>query len=161
MPSYGYTNIGTVGNSVNLIASDFEDVRWKPGGITIDWTKVTAVSVDTVLTGGTTILAGQKYIPVGTVMVKVTATGLYGPADTSASDGRQTLDATSRGKAFLLNEDVSQNSPLGLVQGNASDHPGVFDTGTIWKALLKVGDTNQPTLNNFLLAFPGIAFAEM
>lgn len=161
MPDYGQQTLGIVGSSLQLIASGLSNVRWKVGGITIDWATVTAVGVDTVIGNGTTVKAGQKYIPMGTVLAKITASGKYGPADTSVSDGRQTVGSAQRSNAFLLNEDLVQNPPLGLIQGNASDHPGVFDGGTIWRARLLVGGTNQITMANFLLAFPAIDFADM
>lgn len=41
----------------------------------------------------------QGYIPSGTVVCKITASGLYGPYDSTASDGRQTPAA---GGTYLL-----------------------------------------------------------
>lgn len=162
MSDYGYQpNIGQVGVSLQLIASDMHNVRWKVGGVTIDWDTITAVVADTLLPGGTTIKAGQKYIPLGTILAVETSggnAGKYGPHLTTATDGRQTL---TRSKCFLLNEDISENTPFGLLQGNASDHPGVFDGGTIWRSRLLVGGTGQATLANFLAAFPAIDFADM
>jgi hypothetical protein len=89
-------------------------------------------------TGGTspTVTPGTSTAGAGT--------GLYGPIDTSASDGRQTL---TRGECFILNETVVQ-SELG------SDHPPVFDGGAVWTDRLLVGGTNQPTLANLLTAMP-------
>jgi len=40
------------------------------------------------------------YIPSGTAIAKVTATGLWGPADSTASDGRQTWADDSVGLLF-------------------------------------------------------------
>jgi len=132
------------------------------GGVTIDWATVPAVTgSDVTLLKGTVIKVGEKYIPMGTIIAKITASGKYGPAATNAADGRQTLN---RSECFLLNEDVSENAPAStgaIVQGAASDHPAAFDGGTIWKSLLKVGGTNEVTLANFLVAFPTIDFASM
>ena len=71
-------------------------------------------------------------------------TGLYGPSDTSATDGRQTL---TRGECFILNQTVLY-SELG------SDHPPVFDGGAVWADRLLVNGANQPTLTNLLAAMP-------
>ena len=169
MSDYGQqTHIVTIGNSLSIIATGFADVIWKLGAITIDWASVPAVSgADVVLPGGSTVPIGQKYIPAGTVLVQETSganTGKYGPynSNVGTTDGRQTLDATRRGQCFILPEDLTQN-PIGgaLVAGNASDHPGVIEAGTVWKSRLQIGGSEQPTLANFLLAFPGIRFATM
>ena len=166
MADYGQQTLQTVGNALQVIASDFEKVNWKAGGITIDWAKVAAVSgSDVTLPNGTVIPIGQKYIDMGTVLVKITSggtTGYYGPADTTATDGRQTVDATRRGEVYINNEVIAQN-PLGgaLVQTASSDHPGVFDGGPVWRSRLHIGGTNEPTLANFLAAFPLISFVSM
>lgn len=158
MPDYGYYSIGAVGNSVQVIASDFANVRWKVGGVTIDWDTVTAVADDVTLPNGTVIKKGEKYIPAGTVLAKITASGKYGPADTTETDGRQAL---ARGACYLLNEDVAQNPILSLVATGSSDHPGVFDGGTVWNDRLHVGGTNEPTLANLLAAMPLLEVIEM
>src|SRR4051812_41937316 len=134
--TYGRQELGTVGRSIQVIASDFFDASWKPFGITVDWDTVDALTDDVTLLGGTTILKGQKYIPLGTVMVEMDS-GYYGPFDDGANDGRDTL---ARGKAYILNEDVTENvAGFGIVQGNASKHPGVFDGGLVFKGRLQVG----------------------
>jgi hypothetical protein len=162
MPSYGPQTLQTVGNARQLIASGLENVRWKVGGITMDWATVPAVTgSDVVLLNGTVIKVGEKYLPMGTIVSKITVSGKYGPARTNAADGREVL---TRSECFLLNEDISENAPAStgaIVQGMPSDHPPVFDGGTIWKSLLKVGGTNEVTLANFLIAFPAIDFASM
>lgn len=156
MSDYGRSVIGVVGRSVQLIASDFQDVIWKAGGITIDWDLYTALVAPVTLTGGTTIAAGEKYIPIGSVVLE-NDDGYYGPYDAAAEDGR---DALARGKCYLVNEDWTENTPLGLVQGAASDHPGVFNAGTVYKARLKVGGAGQPSWEMFEAAFPMINYVE-
>lgn len=49
-----------------------------PDGVTLDQASCVA-------------LFPTGFVPSGTVLNKITATGLYGPVDTGASDGRQTL----------------------------------------------------------------------
>lgn len=91
------------------------------------------------LTGGTapsvTVTAGG---------ISGTSAGKYGPADTSASDGRQTL---AEGSTFIVNSTVIQSN-LG------SDHPAVFDGGKIFPDRLIVGGANQPTLASVKSALP-------
>jgi hypothetical protein len=71
-------------------------------------------------------------------------TGLFGPIDTSATDGRQALE---RGNCYIQNETV-------LMSELGSDHIPVFEGGLVWAARLLVGEANQPTLANLLTALP-------
>lgn len=160
MSTYGRQDLQTVGTSIHLIASDYHDVVWKPGGITIDWTTVTAVAgADVVLVGGTTIKIGEKYLAMGEILAKITASGKYGLHRTNAVDGRQTL---VRGECYLLDEDWAQNATGGaLVNPTATDHPPVFDTGTVWRARLQVGGANQATFTQFAAAFPNVRVISM
>lgn len=257
MPSFGRQVLTTTGISVMVLAS-LEDADWKPGGITIDWTTITAVSADTVLADGTTIPNGQKGIEFGTILCDIgiaetetltitatsgtytfggngntsaavafnaisallqtairslggvyanalvtgaaagpytitfergqgnvtnltttsvdlaggtatittgtagSGTGLFGPYDSGASDGRQTL---ARGHCFILNETVLQTGAQGIV-GAATDNPAVFAGGLVWKARLKIGSVNpsylgsgsQPTVSAFETAFPAVLY---
>lgn len=75
-----------------------------------------------------------------------TGNGKYGPIDTTATDGRQTM---TRGEAYILNETVVK-SDIG------SDNPAVFEGGLTWQDRLLVGVLNGPTIANFLTAFPAI-----
>lgn len=71
-------------------------------------------------------------------------TGLWGPVDTTASDGRQTM---TRGETYILNETVVKSEP-------GSDHPAVLEGGLVFVDRLLVGGTGQPTLTNLLTALP-------
>lgn len=263
MPTYGRQALAATGSPVMALAA-LDRVDWKPGGITIDWSTVTAVSVDTTLADGAVIPAGQKGIEFGTILCDMgisevqtvtvngtptggtytlvgngntsvaiaynaaaavvqaairalggayaavnvtgaaggpytltyerglgdvaqltlgtnsltggtsptvafatstagTGSGLFGPYDSGASDGRQTL---ARGHCFILNESILQTGAAGLA-GVASDHPAVFAGGLAWKARLKIGGVNptylgggnQPTVSAFETAFPAIQYA--
>lgn len=94
------------------------------------------------LTGATSVTVTTSTPGVGS--------GLFGPADTSASDGRQTL---ARGESYFLNETVVY-SELG------SDHPPLYEAGTVYLARLITNEnnpgTNAPTEANVLTAFPGL-----
>ena len=263
MPSYGRQVLNSTGNPVMALA-DLSDADFKPGGITIDWSTITAVSADTTLADGTTIPNGQKGIEFGTILCDIgiaevqtvtvtgtptggtftlsgngattvpiaynasaatvqaavrtlggnyaavnvtgsaggpftltyerglgdvaqltlgtnsltggtspnisfatstagTGSGLFGPYDSAASDGRQTL---ARGHCFILNETVLQTGAAGIT-GVASDHPAVFAGGLVWKARLKIGGVNpsylgsgtQPSVSAFETAFPDVQYA--
>lgn len=109
---------------------------------------VAAPTVTSSLTGSAT---QSVTIATGTAGV---GTNLYGPYDSTASDGRQTL---TRGRCFVLNKSVVYSDPR-------SDHPAAFDAGLVYKARLRTNE-NDPGLNlatfaNFLTAFPAIRFHE-
>lgn len=149
MSSFGTATLQNLGRRLQVSADGVP--RWKAGGMTVDWALITAVSVDTTLTDDTIVKAGDKYIRYGTTLTQVTAGGKYGPSDTSVSDGRQLVDATVRGKAFMLNETVVMSEP-------GSDHPAVFDGGRVFKGRLVYGGANQPTEANLETMFPDITF---
>lgn len=86
-------------------------------------------------------------------------TGLFGPYDSAAADGRQTL---ARGDCWILNRTVVQVNPLGVNVHNP-DNPAVFDGGPVWKArvLMTTGAASLaagPTVTNFEAAFPRIQY---
>lgn len=160
MSSFGLQTLQTVGNAIQLIASDLSNVRWKVAGITFDWSTVAAVSgADVTLTNGTVVKIGQKYIPMGEIVAKITANGQYAVHRTTNTDGSQTL---ARSYCFLVNEDVVETAVGGAwTTGAPSAHPPVFDGGTIWRARLKIGGSGQATLAQFVAAFPLIDFADV
>lgn len=109
------------------------------------------------LTGG----AGTAVITTGTAGV---SSGTYGPYSSTATDGRQTL---ARGYCWILNESITELGPLGQ-NTFASQHPGVFDGGRVWRARLKIGSDNptsigglQPTPAAFETAFPRVQFVDL
>lgn len=77
------------------------------------------------------------------------AAGKFGPAETGASDGRQTL---TRGGVFLLNETVKESDLH-------SDHPPVLEGGKVWKARIVQGGTT-PTIANLETAMPRLKYAD-
>lgn len=122
--------------------------EWKHIGITLDWSTVDAVSEETTLDDGTVVANGDKYLPAGTILDVITASGAYGPADTAADDGRQTL---ARGETYILNQSVVLSS-LG------SDHPPVLEGGLVFADRLQDGETvagaTQPAITAVLTAMP-------
>lgn len=273
---YGRVSLGNTGYPILCLASDPSEADWKVGGITIDWSTVTAVSADTTLPDGNLVKNGQKYLRYGQVLTRAstaevqtatwtggpttggailrlpasgndaaqdttsisatatavqfedaiqalsrigiggvsvartgsgtagdpyvytmtfnrelgdvpqfanvsntfsggttpsstlatttagTGTGMFGPYDPNATDGRQTL---TRGDCFILNETVIQNVPIGWGSPNTDQPPGgVFDGGIVWKERLIVTSegtgtlADGPTFTNFEAAFPRIGY---
>lgn len=118
---------------------------------------VTVTSSGASLTGGTSPAAT-------TVASSTTGTGgEFGPYDTTATDGRQTL---TRGDCYILDE-TWLDTPVSAFPNQGTAHPAVFDGGYVDKVKL-VLSTGQganslpsgypagPTLSNFLAAFPAI-----
>lgn len=257
--TYGRRTLGSTGIAIQVTADGSPE--WKAGGVTIDWSTVTAEASDRTLADGTVIKAGAKGLEFGTVLTEIavaevqtltidatggtytltgngnttaaiaeaataavvqtairglggsyseavvtgsnggpytitfpvgtgnvaalttdassltggagtavittgtagTATGKYGPYSSAATDGRQNL---ARGRAFILNETLTQLGPLGL-NTQATDHPGVIEGGRVWRARLKVGGVNptsiggnQPSAADFEAAFPRIQYVD-
>lgn len=160
MPSYGRTTTNPGGIPVMVLAN-LDHADWKPGGITLDWSTVTAAASDTTLSDGTIIPSGQKGLQFGTILTKITSGGKFGPYNSGVSDGRQTL---TRGACYILNETILQYpAGLGMPGQGATDHPAVFDGGLVWKARLGIdpsGTTTKPSTASFETAFPRISYAQ-
>src|SRR5262245_21626685 len=157
MTTYGRNVIAETGIPVRVSADG--QPEYKPGGVTIDWTTVTAATSDTELADGTVIPSGQRGLRYGQVLCEITSggsDGMFGPYDSGASDGRQTL---TRGSCYILDETVLERGQLGLTT-TATSHPAVLEGGLVWKARLLVGTTGHPSLNAFETAFPRIRYAQ-
>ncbi len=111
--------------------------EYKVGGVTIDWTTAVAANVAAVTLDDASIVpANQKYLPYGTILARITASGLYGPYDPSAVDGRGDL---ARGACFVLNYTVyGGGGPQDDL--HADNPPGVFDGGRVYLDRLKCID---------------------
>lgn len=129
------------------------------GGITIDWSTVTAVGSDTTLDDGTIVPTGRKYLLHGTVLCKETSggnAGQYGVYDSVATDGRQNVN---RGECYVLEKTLLE-VPLfgpGVVQ---SENPPVIEGGVVFLDRVQVGGAGQPTVAQLLAAFPRMRFVE-
>lgn len=255
MPTYGRQLLGTTGEDIQVTADGLPD--WHAVGVTLDWSTVTAAISDTTLDDGTIIKAGQKGLPFGTVLCKITVAevqtvtltggptggtftlsgngettdpiaynaaaatvqtelralggdysevvvtgsaggpwtvsfpaevgnpaqltgsgasltggttpnvsiatttpgsagiGKWGPYDSNATDGRQTL---ARGNCVILNRTVLELGFAGVAV--ASDHPGVIEGGLVWKARIRAGGAGQPSWNNLEAALPRLRYVE-
>lgn len=131
---------------------------YKAGGVTIDWSLVTAASGDVTLTDGSVIKDGQKYLRYGQILTMVTATGKYAPYDPALTQGSELL---VRGRCFIVDQTTLQYSSGSSTLGPANDIiGGVFDGGAIWfDRIIQSGVASAtkalgPTKVNFLAAFP-------
>ena len=155
---YGRQVLNTSGRPVMVLA-DLGDADWKPGGVTIDWTTVSAATSDTTLADDTIIPSGQKGLRYGQILTKITATGLFGPYNSGVSDGRQTL---ARGAAYILNETVLEHGALAGTPSN-NDNQAVIEGGLVWKARLLTdpsGTTTLPSTAAFEAVFPRVRYAQ-
>lgn len=67
---FGRQVLSETGNVVQVAADGHPE--WKAGGVTIDWSTVTAAGADTTLGDGTPIKAGQKFLEFGQILCKIT-----------------------------------------------------------------------------------------
>lgn len=123
----GPNTIGYVGSSGYSVLANRVGFSYKPVGVTIDWTAVTAEASPRTLPGGYVTTIGEKIIDAGTVLYAVSTgspTSKYAPA----------LAATTlvRGEAFILERHVSN-----IVDREQIGE--VFDNGNVIQARLKSG----------------------
>lgn len=166
--SFGRQVLGSVvGNQLSALAT-LDDVDWKPGGVTVDWATVTAVSgSDVTLKDNTVVKVGQKGLRYGQILCQITSggsSGLYGPYDSTATDGRQTL---TRGACYIVPQTVLEQGTLAGLPTDATNHPpGVFEGGLCWLARLIIGANAHelgaagPSVAAFEAAFPRIKYAQ-
>lgn len=99
--------------SVVTTASQVENRSWLlsgPEGVGPGWTPSVTLDISKFVQG---THYPNGYIPSGIILAKVTATGLYGPYDNTASDGRE-IEAGDR---------------LGLLFGSLPVRPGATKVG--------------------------------
>ncbi len=158
--SYGRQAIGNASGLPIRVSADGSP-EYKAGGVTLDWDTVDASAGET-LTDGTAIPSGGQFIEYGTVLCRISASDKYGPYDSGASDGRQTL---TRGECFILDETVIRNGALNISGlGGAVDHPAVFEGGMVYRDRLKIdasGTATKPSVADFNAAFPRIRYVNM
>lgn len=157
MSSFGRTVTYQTGLPIQVSADGQPEVPI--GGITIDWTTVTAVNADTTIGDGTIVPNGRKYLQYGQVLCKITSggsAGKYGPYNSAATDGRQNV---SRGQAFILNRTQLELPLFGPGVLN-SDHPQVISGGLVFLDRIQAGGAGQPAINALLAAFPRMRFVE-
>lgn len=137
MGSYGRTEFG------NSRSDDSKRVSFAPEGIRripVDWSTVPPNE------------SGDRCLRYGTILIPIAKRDerglMVGPYDLDATDGRQIV---SRSQAFILNQTVCESE-----QGDAPVE--MFERGDVYKPHLLVGGENQPTWDDFNMAFTGIQY---
>lgn len=162
MPSYGRQVLSPIiGYPLSALAN-LQDVDWKSGGLTIDWTTVTAVGTDTTFPDQNVLRTGYKGLRYGQILTKITTGGQFGPYDSAAADGRQLL---VRGECYIVHLTVFELALLAGLPAPPSNHPGVFDGGLVWRDRLIITTgahslANGPTVAEFEAAFPRISYVK-
>jgi hypothetical protein len=109
---FGRTLLSTNSVAMTRVSAD-NDPRYKPAGLTLDWSVVTAVSgSDATLPDGSIIKVGQKYLRYGQILTKETAGGTT-----------QTINSTATGGTFAYSFQRSDNGLIvktGAIAWNAS-----------------------------------------
>jgi len=131
MGTYGRETLPDVGKGIQVSADGRPEA--KAGGVTIDWSTVAASTADRVYLEGDLVTSGEKFLRFGQIVCKIAASDYYGPFDSGASDGRQTL---TKGDCYILNESVHENSPH-------SSHPPAIFGGVVWKKRLLVQGVDE------------------
>lgn len=158
--AYGRTSLPNNAVYPTRVSADGSP-EYKAGGITIDWSLVSAVSgADVTLTDGSIIKIGQKYLRYGQVMTKVTASGLFGPYDPDLTQGSELL---VRGNCFILDQTILQYPSGASTLGPSIDQCGeAIEGGKVWiDRILNTGTSTHtkaggPTLAEVLAVFPNI-----
>lgn len=153
MPTYGRQVLGKTGRPLEVTADGKPE--WKTGGVTLDWSTVTAVGADTTLADDTLVKSGAKALEFGTVLCRIIASGKFGPYASGAADGRQTL---TRGSVFILNETLLELGTVPGLMAPPTDHPGVIEGGRLRQPRVKVGSAGQPTVAALEAAMPRVSW---
>lgn len=153
--AYGRQVLGTLGTTIQVSADGYPGA--KMAGVTIDWSKVAAVTgSDVTLADGVVVKVGEKYLRYGQVVTKVTTGGKYGPYDPAGGDGRELL---VRGRAFVVNRTALANEP-------ADEHPEVIEAGRVWRDRIIQSEAAThtlalgPTFAELTATFPELRFVE-
>lgn len=150
MGTYGQRSISIGGRNANAFTNP-STVLPKPGSLTLDWNASGWPVGDgvTPLPDGTVVPAGVKYCRYGLPLAKITATGLYGPVDTTANDGRQIVDGSNQGSIYIKMQTTQQTDAH-------SDHVAdVADNGNVFTARMFLTYPNAPSLAQLRTMFRG------
>jgi hypothetical protein len=155
----------TGGRSIQVSADGAP--KYKAGGVTVDWTTVTACPSNGTAYYGVTVAngvaifedsvqvaVGDKAIRYGTILMKDSGTGKYRPALTA--DGA----SLKRSETYIVNE-------TWLEADNMSVHPGAIDGGRVFEARIGHvgnmatynGTAVPPTKAQVEAVMPGIVYA--
>ncbi len=148
--------LGTIGG-YNQVTADGRPVA-KVAGVTLAWELFAAVAGAAVtLVDGQVIAIGEKYARYGQVIVQATSgtyIGKWGPYDSAATDGRQTM---VRGTTYVVNRTAVNSEPM-------DDYPEAIEGGRVFLAKILqsgVGAASLaagPTRANLDAAFPDFQY---
>lgn len=136
MSAFGLETFDKIGSGIT-VSSDGSPVA-KAAGVTIAWSEVPAETANATYESFDYVVAGEKYIRYGTVLVRIlTATdttliGKFIPYGLPAPAGG-TVSAGSRGDWVILNRSVHEND-------RASDHVEAIEGGRVYAKRLDVED---------------------
>lgn len=123
--TYGRRVLGGATGIPVMALAVLENADWKPGGITIDWSLITAVVADTTLADGTVIPAGQKGIEFGTILCD-TGIAEVETLTITATSGTYTL--TGNG---VVSAALAFNASSALVQAAVRALGGAFASSIV------------------------------
>lgn len=164
LSTVGAGNVQVSGTAADYVIEFIEDMREQPVTLTVNGTSLVATNThvltatqtgvvegEATLLDGTVVAVGDKYIELGTLMTKITATGKFGPANTTASDGREIVTNAVRGNCFILDRPMVK-SIHDDVTGN------LYDAGIAFFDRLQLGAayTGAPTEANLEAMLPSV-----
>ena len=139
MPTYGRQTLGSTGTVVEVAADGFPE--WKPGGVTIDWSTITAVSgSDATFDDGTVVPVGAKGIPFGTILAQIT----------TAEVQTATITGTPTGGSFTLSGNGGTTPALAYNAASSAVQTAVRALGGAYAGVAVTGSAGGP----YTLTFP-------
>lgn len=141
--------------AVNPTQVTFDGSPTRTGaGVTVAWPLIAAATVAATFPDGLEVAIGERAIRYGTILVKATSgvhAGKFGPYDSAATDGRQTL---TRGNVIIVNTSIHEDEPF-----VATDQVDAITGGVVWKERLLAGVAGQPTFAALEAALPLLTYA--
>lgn len=129
--------MGNLGRTVQPARSGYDfsiiagaDVEWLMGGVTFDWSLVTAVAVDTTYPDGRVVRAGQKALRYGQFVTRITGGGAaVATLNNTPTGGTFTLSVTAAGTTSTTTA-IAYNAIGSTVQAAILALPNVATTVT-------------------------------
>jgi hypothetical protein len=146
MASIGIQNLGTPLRSGYSVLANNDAMSYHPIAVTIDASGITAETVARTLVSGNPTTPGDKVLPAGTVLRKVTAGAINSKWQVAASG-----DTPARGDCVILEKDWFFNTDLNQVGP-------CIDNGNVIAARVLMGNTGQIARSAVEAALPGVRF---
>lgn len=123
--TYGRKTLGSTGLPIMVSADGSPE--WKPGGITLDWSTVTAEASDRTLADGTVVKTGYKGLEYGTILCAMTVPEVQ-TVSIDATGGTFTATGNSNTTAAL-----AYNASAATVQAAIQGLGGSYANATVTK----------------------------